>query len=154
MMVFESPVGPLTIRVNDEGALEEIRFSVAPAILPAEENAGRIAGAALVIEQLTEYFAGRRREFDLPLAPRGTPLQLPCWNELQRIPHGAHISDSERARRIPRPNAVRAVGAANGANPIPIIIPCHRVIGADGTLTGYGGGLPLKKRLLALEGAI
>jgi methylated-DNA-[protein]-cysteine S-methyltransferase len=141
MTVFESPVGPLTIRVNDDGALEEIHFGVRPGHRPS----------ARVIEQLNEYFAGKRREFDLPLAPKGTEFQLACWNELQRIAYGETISYSELARRIARPNAVRAVGAANGANPIPIIIPCHRVIGANGTLTGYGGGLHIKRALLALE---
>jgi methylated-DNA-[protein]-cysteine S-methyltransferase len=151
MPVFESPVGPLTIRVNDDGGLEEIRFGVAPAILPANESAGTIAGATRVIEQLSAYFAGRRRDFDLPLAPRGTAFQLAVWNELQRIPYGGTISYAALARRIEKPNAVRAVGSANGANPIPIIIPCHRVIGANGTLTGYGGGLHIKRALLALE---
>jgi methylated-DNA-[protein]-cysteine S-methyltransferase len=141
MTVFESPVGPLTIRVNDEGALEEIWFGIRPGHRPSD----------LVVDQVNEYFAGRRRDFDLPLAPRGTAFQLACWNELQRIPYGDTISYSELARRISRPNAVRAVGAANGANPIPIIIPCHRVIGANGTLTGYGGGLHIKRALLALE---
>ena len=141
MPVFESPVGPLTIRVNDDGALGEIRFGVWPGHKPS----------TLVIDQLNEYFAGKRREFDLPLAPRGTEFQLACWNELQRIAYGTTISYSELARRIARPNAVRAVGAANGANPIPIVIPCHRVIGANGTLTGYGGGLHIKRALLALE---
>ncbi len=141
MPVFDSPVGPLTIRVNDDGALEEIRFGVWPDHKPSQA----------VLDQLNEYFAGERREFDLPLAPRGTPFQLACWNELQRIAYGSTISYSELARRIARPNSVRAVGAANGANPIPIIIPCHRVIGANGTLTGYGGGLHIKRALLALE---
>ncbi|HEX7190985.1 MAG TPA: methylated-DNA--[protein]-cysteine S-methyltransferase [Thermoanaerobaculia bacterium] len=141
MPVFESPVGPLTIRVNDGGALEEIRFGAWPGHKPSTQ----------VIEQLNEYFAGRRRDFDLRLAPRGTQFQLAVWNELQRIAYGRTISYSELARRIARPNAVRAVGAANGANPIPIIIPCHRVIGANGTLTGYGGGLHIKRALLALE---
>lgn len=142
MPVFDSPVGPLTIRVNDDGALEEIRFGSSDLGPRTSER---------VIEQLNEYFAGKRRVFDLPLAPRGTEFQLACWNELQRIPFGSTISYSELARRIARPNAVRAVGAANGANPIPIIIPCHRVIGANGTLTGYGGGLHIKRALLALE---
>ena len=141
MTVFESPVGPLTIRVNDEGALEEIRFGVWPGHKPSTR----------VIDQLNEYFAGHRRDFDLPLAPRGTEFQLAVWNELQRIAYGGTISYSELARRIARPNAVRAVGAANGANPIPIVIPCHRVIGANGTLTGYGGGLHIKRALLTLE---
>jgi methylated-DNA-[protein]-cysteine S-methyltransferase len=110
-----------------------------------------LPAATLVVDQLNEYFAGKRRAFDLPLAPRGTDFQLACWNELQQIPFGGTISYSELARRIARPNAVRAVGAANGANPIPIIIPCHRVIGANGTLTGYGGGLHIKRALLAIE---
>ncbi|HEV8435862.1 MAG TPA: methylated-DNA--[protein]-cysteine S-methyltransferase [Thermoanaerobaculia bacterium] len=153
MPVFESPVGPLTIRVNDDGALEEIRFGAPGIRHPASEEQSRMpdAGCRIVIEQLNEYFAGTRREFDLPLAPRGTAFQLACWNELQRIAYGTTISYSELARRIAKPNAVRAVGAANGANPIPIIIPCHRVIGANGTLTGYGGGLHIKRALLALE---
>jgi methylated-DNA-[protein]-cysteine S-methyltransferase len=149
MPVFDSPVGPLTIRVNDDGALEEIRFGD---VGRASARPGGLKPALrCVIEQLNEYFGGTRREFDLPLAPRGTEFQLACWNELQRIAYGSTISYSELARRIARPNAVRAVGAANGANPIPIIIPCHRVIGANGKLTGYGGGLPIKEKLLALE---
>jgi len=146
MPVFESPVGPLTIRVNDDGALEEIRFGAREPLCTVHS-----AQCTAVIDQLNEYFAGTRREFELPLAPRGTEFQLACWNELQRIAYGTTISYSELARRIARPNAVRAVGAANGANPIPIIIPCHRVIGANGTLTGYGGGLHIKRALLALE---
>ena len=147
MPVFDSPVGPLTIRVNDDGALEEISFRASREPLCTVHSAPCTA----VIEQLNEYFAGKRRVFDLPLAPRGTPFQLACWNELQRIAYGTTISYSELARRIAKPNAVRAVGAANGANPIPIIIPCHRVIGANGTLTGYGGGLHIKRALLAIE---
>ena len=149
MTVFESPVGPLTIRVNDDGALEEIHFGD---VGRASARPGGLKPALrCVIEQLNEYFAGKRREFDLPLALKGTEFQLACWNELLRIAYGETISYSELARRIARPNAVRAVGAANGANPIPIIIPCHRVIGANGTLTGYGGGLHIKRALLALE---
>jgi methylated-DNA-[protein]-cysteine S-methyltransferase len=149
MPVIDSPVGPLTIRVNDDGALEEIRFGD---VGRASARPGGLKPALrYVIDQLNEYFAGNRREFDLPLAPRGTPFQLACWNELQRIAYGSTISYSELARRIAKPAAVRAVGAANGANPIPIIIPCHRVIGANGTLTGYGGGLHIKRALLAIE---
>jgi methylated-DNA-[protein]-cysteine S-methyltransferase len=152
MTVFESPVGPLTIRVNDDGALESIEFRPRPA-QRGEGGPDRREGPGegQVIDQLNEYFTGHRRDFDLPLAPRGTEFQLAVWNELQRIAYGDTISYSELARRIARPNAVRAVGAANGANPIPIIIPCHRVIGANGTLTGYGGGLHIKRALLALE---
>ena len=101
--------------------------------------------------QLREYFAGQRREFSLPLAPQGTAFQQQVWQALQRIPHGHTWSYAELARHIGRPKAMRAVGAANGRNPIPILIPCHRVIGADGSLVGFGGGLPTKVALLRLE---
>jgi methylated-DNA-[protein]-cysteine S-methyltransferase len=101
--------------------------------------------------QLQEYFDGARREFDLPLAPRGTPFQLAVWNALLRIPYGETRSYGELAQDLRRPTASRAVGAANGRNPISVIIPCHRVIGADGSLTGFGGGLERKQRLLSLE---
>jgi len=103
------------------------------------------------IRQLRDYFAGRRTGFDLPLAPEGTPFQQAVWRQLQDIPYGGTISYGELARRVGNPKASRAVGAANGANPIPIVIPCHRVIGADGRLTGFGGGLPVKRALLDLE---
>ena len=102
-------------------------------------------------EQLRDYFDGTRREFDLPLDLRGTGFQLMVWRELARIPYGETISYGELARRVGQPDASRAVGAANGANPIPIVIPCHRVIGANGSLTGFGGGIETKKWLLALE---
>lgn len=103
------------------------------------------------ISQLHAYFAGRLRRFDLPLAPEGTPFQREVWSALTDIPYGETVSYSELARRIGRPTAVRAVGAANGRNPLPIVVPCHRVIGADGSLTGFGGGLEIKRRLLELE---
>jgi methylated-DNA-[protein]-cysteine S-methyltransferase len=103
------------------------------------------------IRQLTEYFSGERKKFTLDLDPLGTEFQRSVWTELQEIPYGETISYKQLAERISKPRAVRAVGAANGANPIPIIIPCHRVIGHGGGLTGFGGGLPLKKRLLELE---
>jgi methylated-DNA-[protein]-cysteine S-methyltransferase len=102
-------------------------------------------------EQLGAYFDGSLREFDLALRPSGTEFQLAVLNELQKIPYGTTTSYGEIARRIGRPKAVRAVGRANGRNPIPIIIPCHRVIGSTGDLTGFGGGLPTKKALLRLE---
>jgi len=102
-------------------------------------------------EQLTAYFAGERRDFDLKLKPTGTEFQLQVLDELQKIPYGTTVSYSDIANRIGRPRAVRAVGAANGRNPIPIVIPCHRVIGASGDLTGFGGGLPTKEALLRLE---
>ena len=104
--------------------------------------------------QLGEYFAGTRRAFDLPLAPRGTDFQLRVWWELARIPFGQTISYAQLAQRLDNPNGTRAVGAANGRNPLPIVLPCHRVIGADGALTGFGGGLPTKDFLLRLEGAL
>jgi len=103
------------------------------------------------IRQLRAYFAGDLQAFDLALAPQGTPFQQTVWGELCRIPYGETISYGEIAKRIGNPNASRAVGLANGSNPLPIIIPCHRVIGSNGKLTGYGGGLPIKEKLLALE---
>jgi methylated-DNA-[protein]-cysteine S-methyltransferase len=101
--------------------------------------------------QLLEYFAGERKSFDLPLAPSGTEFQLAVLGALQSIPYGTTVSYADIARQLGRPKAVRAVGAANGRNPIPIIIPCHRVIGSGGQLTGFGGGLPVKEALLRLE---
>ncbi|WP_233842401.1 methylated-DNA--[protein]-cysteine S-methyltransferase [Dyella sp. 2HG41-7] len=102
-------------------------------------------------KQLEEYFAGERTVFDLPLHPLGTDFQVTVWKALAKIPYGATISYGELARRIGQPQAVRAVGAANGRNPLPIVLPCHRVIGSDGSLTGFGGGLPTKRFLLAME---
>ena len=103
------------------------------------------------IRQLRAYFAGDLETFDLPLSPQGTPFQQTVWSELLNIPFGETISYGELAKRIGNPNASRAVGLANGSNPIPIVIPCHRVIGSNGKLTGYGGGLHIKEKLLALE---
>jgi len=107
-----------------------------------------------VRRQLDEYLAGRRRSFDLPLELAGTEFQQLCWQELQRIPFGETRSYAEQARRIGRPAAIRAVGRANHDNPIGVIVPCHRVIGADGSLTGYAGGLDMKRTLLELEGVL
>src|SRR5205807_5632410 len=104
-----------------------------------------------VSRQLAEYFAGDRTAFNVPLAAGGTPFQRAVWEGLQDIPYGETVSYGELARRIGRPSAVRAVGLANGRNPIAVIVPCHRVIGADGTLTGYGGGIERKRLLLELE---
>ncbi|HEX7831699.1 MAG TPA: methylated-DNA--[protein]-cysteine S-methyltransferase [Thermoanaerobaculia bacterium] len=146
-MTIDSPVGPLTIVLDEAGRLAELRFH------RGEENRQPpTANCQPVIDQLTEYFAGKRKNFDIELAMRGTEFQLDVWNELTRIPYGDTISYSDLARRIGRPAAIRAVGAANGANPIPVIVPCHRVIGANGSLTGYGGGIERKQWLLALEG--
>lgn len=105
-----------------------------------------------VIRQLEQYGRGKRREFDLPLGPDGTAFQQQVWTEVARIPIGTVSTYAEIARRIGRPSAIRATGAANGSNPLPILIPCHRVVGTGGRLTGYGGGLETKQRLLQLEG--
>mgnify|MGYP006291060193 FL=1 len=104
-----------------------------------------------VISQLHAYFEGRRRTFDLNLAPEGTPFQLTVWKALSQIPYGETLSYGELAKKIEKPGAARAVGGAVGRNPIPIVLPCHRVIGSDGSLTGFGGGLDRKKRMLSLE---
>jgi methylated-DNA-[protein]-cysteine S-methyltransferase len=104
--------------------------------------------------QLRQYFAGRRRQFDLPLAPSGTAFQRAVWDALAAIPWGVVRSYTDIARAIDRPSAVRAVGAANGRNPLPIVIPCHRVIGSNGSLTGFAGGLEIKRQLLELEGSL
>jgi methylated-DNA-[protein]-cysteine S-methyltransferase len=106
------------------------------------------------VTQLDEYFAGRRTRFDLPLGPQGTPFQQAVWRALTRIPYGATASYGDIARAIGKPAASRAIGGANHRNPIAIVIPCHRVIGADGSMTGYGGGLDRKQRLLALEASV
>jgi methylated-DNA-[protein]-cysteine S-methyltransferase len=146
-MIIDSPIGKLTL-VERDGALVRLSFG---AYGPDEPATPLLARAA---EQLREYFAGERREFDLPLAPSGTEFQLACWRALTEIPYGETRSYGEQAARIGRPDRARAVGAANGANPIAIIQPCHRVIGADGSLVGFGGGLETKRRLLDLEAGI
>ena len=146
-MIIDSPVGPLTL-IEREGALVRLAFG---AHGPSELPTPLLARAT---EQLNEYFMGTRHGFDLPLAPIGTPFQLACWRALAEIPYGETRSYGQQADRIGKPDRARAVGAANGANPIAIILPCHRVIGADGSLTGFGGGLETKRRLLDLEAGI
>jgi methylated-DNA-[protein]-cysteine S-methyltransferase len=153
-VVIDSPIGPLLL-VASEGALTHVWFdglshaSAGEADLPRHD--AEVLGAATV--QLAEYFAGERRVFDLPLRARGTAFQQAVWGELTKIPWGTTTTYGAIARALELPlSASRAVGAANGANPISIIVPCHRVIGADGRLTGYGGGLPRKSALLRLEG--
>jgi methylated-DNA-[protein]-cysteine S-methyltransferase len=154
--MMPSPVGDLLL-TGDDGRLtglylpsdRDARHATAhPGALPRDD-----AAFAGVRRQLGEYFAGGRSSFDLPLAPAGTGFQLSVWAELQNIAYGATITYAELAARIGRPTAIRAAGAANGANPVSIVIPCHRVIGSDGALTGYGGGLEAKRFLLALEHA-
>ena len=148
-----TPIGSLLLVASDEGLLR-ISFERGgePAIAP-EGSERADTRLRVVAKQLREYFDGKRRKFDVPLAPRGTPFQLEVWNALRQIPYGDTRSYMGIAQSIGRPAAVRAVGAANGANPIPIIIPCHRVIGSNGSLTGFGGGIDVKRRLLDLEGS-
>ncbi|MDH1262905.1 methylated-DNA--[protein]-cysteine S-methyltransferase [Pseudomonas sp. GD03944] len=149
----DSPIGPLLL-AGDEQGLQQLYMELDSKPWRIGED-WQTGGNHLdaVCRQLDEYFAGRRTRFDLRLAPRGTPFQQAVWRALQDIPFGQTTWYSALAERIERPKAVRAVGAANGANPISIIIPCHRVIGRDGSLTGYAGGLPRKSLLLKLEGA-
>jgi len=155
--IFDSPVGEVFAAVNEGGALVRLDFLAHKSRAAyLEENAHAEWDAAALTDverQVGEYFAKRRRDFDLPLAPEGTAFRLRVWMELRRIPYGVTISYGELAKRIGKPTGSRAVGAANGANPIALVVPCHRVIGADGSLTGYGGGLPIKEALLQLEGA-
>ncbi len=141
---MHTPIGELTV-VESDGALVGIHFGRTGA------GTALVEPRSQVHRQLQEYFSGTRRAFDLPLAPRGTAFQLSVWNALQDIAYGQTRSYADIARIIGRPSAVRAVGAANGANPIPIVIPCHRVIGSSGSLTGFGGGLEMKRRLLDFE---
>ncbi len=142
-----SPLGAIIVTVDDDARLTEIRLDGEQRNGP--RDARRCAAACA---QLTEYFAGKRREFDLPLAPRGTPFQQRVWQALLAIPFGVVRTYGDVARDIGQPLAMRAVGQANGKNPLPIVIPCHRVIAGDGTIGGYSSGLNVKHRLLALEG--
>jgi methylated-DNA-[protein]-cysteine S-methyltransferase len=146
MHSVETPIGPLLLSAED-GRLSGVAFaasseecSTEPLLLEAEA-------------QLHAYFTGELERFELPLAPRGTAFQVSVWQALLEIPYGSTTTYSELAAALGRPSACRAVGAANGRNPLAVIVPCHRVIGASGALTGYGGGLERKRRLLALEAA-
>lgn len=150
--IVDSPIGALSV-VADGDAIVEVRFGGVPPELDVggpewRESGGLIRRAAV---QLHEYFTRARKTFDLPLRPDGTEFQRRVWDELLLIPYGDMISYGELARRVGQPNASRAVGAATGKNPIPIFIPCHRVIGSRGALIGFGGGLPIKESLLQLE---
>ncbi|HEU4992171.1 MAG TPA: methylated-DNA--[protein]-cysteine S-methyltransferase [Luteimonas sp.] len=153
--VIDSPVGPLVLAADD-AHLQVLEFETPahPVKRGADWREGRNAVIDAAHRQLDEYFAGRRRDFDLPLAPQGTEFQRGVWWALADIPYGRTISYAQLASSIGKPTATRAVGAANGRNPLSIVLPCHRVIGADGSLTGYGGGLPIKTFLLTLEGAL
>lgn len=153
-LLMDSPIGTLTL-LADEAGLCSIDFpppESPPPGTPWQEGDGGVLPDAR--HQLEEYFAGTRRDFDLRLSPQGTAFQREVWTALAAIPYGRTWSYRDIANRIGRPTATRAVGAANGRNPLPIVVPCHRVIGADGSLTGFGGGLPIKAFLLRLEGSL
>ncbi|MCF8278162.1 MAG: methylated-DNA--[protein]-cysteine S-methyltransferase [Flavobacteriales bacterium] len=145
----KSPIGWLKI-TQENGALSEVHFVDDDANNYAEPTDGILKVCSL---QLTEYFEGRRTVFDIPLAPIGTDFQKTVWKELQSIPFGKTISYMDMAKRLGDPKVIRAAGTANGKNPIAIIIPCHRVVGSDGSLTGYAGGLKRKQWLLEHESA-
>ena len=153
----DTPVGPLTLVAEGEALvglwMEDQRHHPGPASygVPADPDDGLLAQVAA---QLGEYFAGERTSFDIPLAPEGTPFQQRVWEELLRIPFAETVSYGQLAQRLGSPGASRAVGLANGRNPIGIVVPCHRVVGSAGSLTGYGGGLQRKRLLLDLESRV
>ncbi|BBM02607.1 methylated-DNA--[protein]-cysteine S-methyltransferase [Microbulbifer sp. GL-2] len=164
MIVYESYItelGDVAIAACELGGEDISRGIVALRFYdeerPLQLGAGWQRGASeltdLAALQLREYIAGQRKSFDLPLAPQGTEFQRQVWDALLQIPFGETRSYSQQAQWLGKPRAIRAVARANGANPVAVVIPCHRVIGANGSLTGYAGGLPLKARLLTLEGA-
>jgi methylated-DNA-[protein]-cysteine S-methyltransferase len=149
----ESPIGELLL-VGDGHALHGLHMQAGRTAISVDPHWRRAdAPFAEVRAQLSEYFAGGRRDFDVPLATAGTPFQRRVWDALQEIPYGETATYGALAQRLARPSASRAVGFANGRNPIAVIVPCHRVIGSDGSLTGYGGGLERKSFLLGLEAA-
>jgi methylated-DNA-[protein]-cysteine S-methyltransferase len=144
---IDSPVGPLLL-TSDGTSLTRVLFDAEP---DPEWSTGPCALLDEAVRQLEEYFAGERTDFHLPLEPTGTPFQKATWMQLREIPYAETINYGQLAGRVGNPAASRAVGLANGRNPISIVVPCHRVIGADGSLTGYGGGLDRKRLLLDLE---
>jgi methylated-DNA-[protein]-cysteine S-methyltransferase len=159
--IVDTPIGPLTLVASDQG-LHELWFPASDGqpVIPNDVAGAEITRSpdrpghevlASAVEQLAEYFAGTRRHFDLPLVPRGTAFQQAVWAALLDIPYGTTSTYGQQAAKLGDPKKVRAVGAANGRNPIPVIIPCHRVLGANGHLVGFGGGLATKAWLLDLE---
>ena len=159
---FESPIGTLRVASTAEGlAYLGLPRAGGPGFagwleraLPEARREEAFAPNREAIRQVLEYLEGKRTEFDVPLDLRGTPFQRDVWNALREIPYGATRSYAEVAARVGNPDAVRAVGAANGANPVALVVPCHRVIQSGGKLGGYGGGLDLKRRLLAMEQSV
>ena len=148
--VVPSPIGPLTV-VAEGGALVRVAMSPPGRFVDAEIGERSEDGFDEVVVQLGEYFAGERTAFDLPLRPVGSDFELAVWEQLTLIPYGETRSYGYVAKAVGEPGGAQAVGAANGRNPLAIVVPCHRVIGADGSLVGFGGGLPRKRFLLDLE---
>jgi len=154
LLETNSPAGALLLAATEKG-LAFLSFRTQEILASKKFSFARDSAAlAPYIAQVSEFLDGKRRDFDFPLDLRGTDFQLRCWNQLVKIPYGEVITYAQLAQRVGSPNGFRAVGHANGQNPIAIIVPCHRVIASDGTLGGYGGGLPMKQWLLDLEGAI
>ncbi|KJH65838.1 methylated-DNA--[protein]-cysteine S-methyltransferase [Chromobacterium violaceum] len=149
--LIDTRFGPVAAWLDARGALLRLLFNPTPEQLAAHACPRDDAALAEVARQLAEYQAGDRQTFDLPLAPQGTPFQQKVWAALREIPYGRTVSYGELARALGNPDGARAVGRANATNPIALIVPCHRVLGADGSLTGYAGGLPLKAALLRFE---
>lgn len=147
---LDSPLGRLLLLADDDG-LRALLFPGGPTAALAADVPPDPRGFEAVTEQLDAYFAGELREFDLALAPRGTPFQLRAWEALRRIPYGRTRSYGEQAEMLGDRRMARAVGLANNRNPLSVVVPCHRVLGADGSLVGYGGGLGAKRWLLELE---
>jgi len=153
---FDSPLGPVVMVAEDDG-LTHVDFVGAKyerPVAPDWIEDPQAPALAACRRQLAEYFAGERTQFDLPLAPRGSTFQRRVWQEIARVPYGETITYAELARRSGAPGQARAAGAATGRNPIGVVVPCHRIVGSDGSLTGYAGGLERKRGLLELEGAI
>lgn len=146
----DTDIGVIGIYEQD-GSIRNLFFE--NATVPSELEHGESPLLDEAFRQLGEYLAGGRKTFDLPLAPSGTEFQMKCWNALRAIPYGKAVSYADIAREVGSPKGFRAVGMANNRNPIPVFIPCHRVVGADGSLTGFGGGLDVKRKLLDLEQA-
>lgn len=151
---LDTPIGQLLIAGHAEGLVRVAFEASSQAVPDADWQASPCALLDQAAQELQEYFAGERQQFTVPLAPQGTPFQLAVWQALSDIPYGATCSYRAIATQLDNPKAVRAVGTANGKNPLPIIVPCHRVIGSNGTLTGFTGGLSVKQQLLTLEGGM
>lgn len=152
-MSWKSPLGTIYLAASEKGlaalAFGENWEEVKAKLPPLEKGENELL--RLAVKELSEYFAGKRSEFSMPLDLQGTDFQRKAWDALRAIPYGKTFTYAEQARAMRKPKAVRAVGAANGRNPVCIVVPCHRVVGADGSLTGYAGGLAQKKALLELE---